>query len=426
MHNAQPNRSPADTLELDLDDVAAHSPRAARERRHARARPLQLSVAAVPARLARWSFATVVSAAPAHEFPGMVEETKSQKFITLDGLRGFAALSVMIYHFHYEPEILGGWNPFQAGSLAVDFFFVLSGFVIAHAYERRFSSGLSTKQFMIARFIRLAPLYMFGTALTISYEALLRWKHYYFHPSPSQIFLTDAFLGLLAIPILQANQPFYPFNTPAWSLMFELIGNALYRLIFRYLSTRVLSGLVLLSYLGTYIQFGAGNPIGMDYFVPDLVRVTYGFFAGVLVYRIWSRSTFRPPAPAWLLVLALLLCLVDKKSEHLVAALFPAIVYLGASARTGRATGKWFTVLGELSFGIYMIHFALIHVAAEMVDHFNGASAPDWWPFVALATGLGVVFLAVVSYHIYDVPVRSWLMRLLRRERRPNWQSKIA
>jgi peptidoglycan/LPS O-acetylase OafA/YrhL len=346
----------------------------------------------------------------------MSNADKSSKFVMLDGLRGFAALAVMIFHFHFKPELSGGWNPFQAGALAVDFFFVLSGFVIAHAYERRFSTGMSTGQFTGARLIRLAPMYIFGTALTIACESALRWKHYYLHPNPPQVFITDALLGLLGIPILKLSMPYYPFNTPAWSLIFELIGNVVYRLFFKYLSTLVVGGLVFLSYLATYIRFQTvDNPVGIAYLAPDLVRITYGFFAGVLVYRIWSASSFRPAAPAWLLVVALLLFLVDKRATHLVVALFPVLVYFGACAQFTPRMGRWFAILGELSFGIYMIHFAIIRVAVVMVDRFHGASAPDWWPFAALATTLGVIFLAFVSYHIYDVPLRSRLTRLLRR-----------
>jgi peptidoglycan/LPS O-acetylase OafA/YrhL len=360
--------------------------------------------------------AAAIPQARSQELPGMSDAHKSAKFVTLDGLRGFAALAVMIFHFQDHTKLMGGWAPFKAGSLAVDFFFVLSGFVIAHAYERRFSAGMSMGQFVGARLIRLAPMYLFGTALAVAYAVVLRWRHYYSHPDPSKVFILDIFLALFAIPILQPLKAFYPFNFPAWSLIYELIANIAYRLSFKLLSVRILIGLVALSYVATFIKFRTfGTSVGIGYFAPDSVKVIYGFFAGVLVYQVWSRSTFRPKVPAWLLVVAILLLLVDKKYEHYAAAAFPVLVYFGASAQFTRITGRIFVILGELSFGIYMIHAAVMDFALKMVDRLHGASASDWGPCAAVPTAIAVIFLAFVSYHIYDVPVRSRMMRLLRR-----------
>jgi peptidoglycan/LPS O-acetylase OafA/YrhL len=355
----------------------------------------------------------------------MSDQKKSPKFVTLDGLRGLAALVVMIFHFQDHTELMGGWAPFKAGWLAVDFFFVLSGFVIAHAYARRFSAGMSMVKFVAARLIRLAPMYLFGTALSVAYAAMLRWKHYYSHPEPSKMFILDIFLAVFAIPILQPGKAFYPFNFPAWSLIYELIANVAYRLGFRRLSGYVIVCLVVLSYLATFIQFKTAGPrVGIGHFAPDLVRVIYGFFAGVLVYQLWSRSTFRPRVPAWTLVIVILVLLIDKRLEHFSVAAFPVLVYLGASAGFTRLTGRVFIVLGELSFGIYMIHNAMIQCAVMMVDRFHGASALNWSPFAGVIAALGVIFLAFASYHIYDVPVRSWMMRLL--QQRPSSKSIVA
>jgi peptidoglycan/LPS O-acetylase OafA/YrhL len=346
----------------------------------------------------------------------MSDQQKSYKFVTLDGLRGFAALAVMIFHFQDHTELMGGWAPFKAGALAVDFFFILSGFVIAHAYERRFFAGMSMGQFVGARLIRLAPMYLFGTILTIIYLAVLRWKQYYLHPAPDGVFYGDCVLGLLGIPNLDIHRQFYPLNFPAWSLIFEIIANVVYRLIFKRLSDRILIGLVVLSYLAMYFHIKTvGAHIGIGYTLLDLVRVSYGFFAGVLVYRVWSRATFRPQLPAWLLVAALLLLLVDNKYEHYAMTLFPALVYFGACTKFTRLTGGCFIALGELSFGIYMVHDAVIRIAVTMVNRFPEASASSSGPCAALAAGAGAILLAFVSYHIYDVPVRSRMMRLLRR-----------
>lgn len=359
----------------------------------------------------------------------MSKPNNSSKFVTLDGLRGFAALAVMIFHFQDHSKLMDGWAPFKAGWLAVDFFFVLSGFVIAHAYDRRFAAGMTMRQFMVARLVRLAPMYLFGTALTILYLAVLRFKHYYLHQDPLATFYTDSVLGLFAIPQFLISQPFYPLNFPAWSLIFELIANIAYRFLFTTLSTRTLIGIVAISYLATYIPFRTfGASTGVGYAAPDLVRVSYGFFVGVLIYRIWSRSTFRPNVPAWSLIIALLVLLVSKKYEHYAVALFPILVYLGASAGSARLTDRCFIALGELSFGIYMIQDAIIRIAVTTIDRFPEASAANAGYLAAFATGLGAIFLAFVSYHAYDVPVRSWMLRRLPQKpsSRPRIEDRLA
>lgn len=92
----------------------------------------------------------------------MPRATARRTFHTLDGLRGVAAGTVLIYHF---PSL---WSPASAPSayLAVDLFFLMSGFVIEHAYGQRLATGLGVRRFLLLRLIRLYPLYLVGTGIT--------------------------------------------------------------------------------------------------------------------------------------------------------------------------------------------------------------------------------------------------------------------
>jgi peptidoglycan/LPS O-acetylase OafA/YrhL len=94
----------------------------------------------------------------------MVHMPQVRAFPAMDGIRGIAAILVALFHFratflHYDNNVIGD------GYLAVDLFFVLSGFVLAHAYEHRFARGMTTFEFMRARVIRLYPLYFVGLAI---------------------------------------------------------------------------------------------------------------------------------------------------------------------------------------------------------------------------------------------------------------------
>src|ERR1700722_3197255 len=124
----------------------------------------------------------------------MTSLAKDHGFSALDGLRGVAAISIVV--FHYSQNL--GWELLPNAYLAVDFFFMLSGFVIAHAYEARLRSGQTVAEFMQRRLIRLYPLYWLGTTLPIILIAVAAW----FGESHPAGTLTAAsyFLGLLFLP----------------------------------------------------------------------------------------------------------------------------------------------------------------------------------------------------------------------------------
>ncbi len=165
------------------------------------------------------------------------------RFAFLDGMRGIAALFVMTRHTRaYWPF------EFYRSYLAVDLFFILSGFVIAHAYDRKLTTkGISVGGFAASRIIRLYPIFFCPWPS-------LPWRFSAAHPPAStfqiclMILFTFAFLPSHFLP---SDYHMFPLNYPYWSLLFELVANAIYVTIHRYLSAAVLWAIIAISFAYT-------------------------------------------------------------------------------------------------------------------------------------------------------------------------------
>ncbi len=292
-----------------------------------------------------------------------------KRFLTLDAMRGLAALAVVSIHF---ANAFTGPSA-RYGFLAVDAFFVLSGFVLALAYDGKLSSGeLTFLGFMRRRVVRLAPLYLLGLALGLM--ALL------VRPDPAlagaRLWVAFAFNAVaLPSPFPAVNGNMFPLDNPFWSLFFELwVANLAFGLFWRWLKGPVLIGVILVSAAGlTGYAISAGSlAAGWNY--PTLwvgfCRVGFSFFAGVWVARRFRQHPprFSVPAPLLLagLAAALLVPLGGRLGEASQLAsiflVFPALTYHGAAAthlpeRAGR-------MLGDASYAAYTIHFPLLRLSA--------------------------------------------------------------
>ena len=166
----------------------------------------------------------------------------------LDGLRGVAAIVVVWFHIFEAYATSHVDQIINHGYLAVDFFFMLSGFVIGYAYDNRWKT-MTTREFIKRRLIRLQPMVAIG--------ALIGALIFYFQGCPvwdvSQVAVISlfaaTFVNILLIPSppgmeIRGLGEMYPLNGPSWSLFFEYIGNLLYALFIRKLSTRSLAILV--------------------------------------------------------------------------------------------------------------------------------------------------------------------------------------
>jgi len=342
------------------------------------------------------------------------ERGERRLFQALDGLRGVAAVFVAMRHtaFFHNAGIKGGY-------LAVDLFFVLSGFVIAHAYERRLAAGLTPARFMLMRYLRLWPVYALGAVIGLVAAGL--------HALPGRDNLTleqvwrTAPFALAMLPGPHIKPMLYPVNSVAWSLALELLINAAYAFAWRPLrDARVMGAVLAVSLAGLVgaawwfgkldVGFGWTDAWG------GLPRVAFSFTAGLAVYRLFSAAAWRPGRLAWApfaLLPALLWFNLDNMVYPLVCVVlaFPAVVFLAASAEPGPRVGRLFAWLGAASYPLYALHKPI----GELVSLAVVRTAPR----LTHSVGLGIAYLlvlvvaSVLVERWYDRPVRAALTRSL-------------
>jgi peptidoglycan/LPS O-acetylase OafA/YrhL len=326
-------------------------------------------------------------------------------------MRGIAALVVAWSHI---AEMVGLKVPPHA-DLAVDFFFVLSGFVLAHAYEERLRGSMTPFEFMRARLIRLHPLIVLGSAITLGGLAGRSIAHG--SPAAGDL-LWAAAAGIFLVPYHPlAWDAAFPLDGPAWSLFAEYAVNFLFAILAVALTARRLYGLLaaglamlgaLLAIHGTVGDLWQMGTVGLS-----LLRVVFPFFAGVLVSRIYrSGSAELPKLPAWAPVLALIAILLAPSGRFdplfelmAIVAAFPLLVMASARDSLGVTGTKAMLWGGALSYPLYILHFpigsAVAPVALALV---GGGQAIAVALTLAIVTGFSWVTLAR-----FDEPVRGWL-----------------
>lgn len=343
-----------------------------------------------------------------------------QHFEILDGLRGVAALAVVTFHFmeiaysDYSKNFIGH------GFLAVDFFFCLSGFVIAYAYDDRIEK-LGMLEFFKSRLIRLHPLVIFGSVLGL--------LAFLFDPFGGHLELYSAgrivlvfILSILLIPFpVMADRAFnqFSFNAPAWSLFWEYVANILYALVLCRIRKSFLIGLTIISaVLIFYVAGHSGNLMGgwgKGNFWDGGARVSYSFLAGMVVYRfnLVIKNKLGFVGLSVLLILAFLMPFSNKwnwLSEPLVVILyFPLLVAFGAGAALVLGLKKTCILSGKLSYPLYMTHYAVMW----MFGNYYAAHKPGTGllAFIIIA---GLIVLSAFAYLVmifYDAPVRYYLNR---------------
>jgi peptidoglycan/LPS O-acetylase OafA/YrhL len=344
-----------------------------------------------------------------------------QHFAVLDGLRGVAAFYVAFHHL----------NSYSHGYLAVDFFFMLSGFVIAFSYEDQLLHGtMSFAQFLARRFIRLYPLIALGTvAGFLAYYVRTLMLHD--HSVHLIDFLAIAGSGLLMLPTLNAvpvgeQNALFPFNSPEWSLFIEILANMAYAAALRFLSMRVLVGL-----LSVFIAAAALVALQQDTYGAgfDYTDFSFGFLRtaapitiGVIIYRLYQSGTLPRWSlhPAFLAALFVALMAVPKLSGQaevyyaLVCTfvLFPTIVVLGINMKPSGGILKVCRIGGDLSYPLYMMHGPIEQVMRG-VSKFFSPDALNWRFFVPV---LALCLIgAYGTLKLYDEPVRAYLTNALRR-----------
>jgi len=372
------------------------------------------------------------------------------RYEILDGLRGVAAMLVVAYHlfetyFHGAPD-----QPINHGYLAVDFFFVLSGFVIGYAYDDRWDK-MSTWSFFKRRLIRLHPMVIFGTL----FGALL----FYFGSGEEEFQLIDQTPWWMVIVVMlwcftliplpntmdiRGWAETNPLNGPAWSLQWEYIANILYALIFRRLSKVTLGICVAIFAVLTIIlclnidvtgflaerDWASYTVVGgwsttPDQFQVGLTRLLYPFFCGLLVSRVGKlikvKGAFWWCSLMILVVLAMPWMGLGTEGESrwtnglyeafVILICFPLIVAIGAgSSVKGGKSAAINKFLGDISYPLYITHYPLIYLQMSWAETHKDAPL-GMHIFVAVCIIILAIFVAYGAYRLYDLPVREWLKK---------------
>ncbi|MEQ7872933.1 acyltransferase [Sphingomonas sp. ASV193] len=304
--------------------------------------------------------------------PEQAGPAKHGRFVALDGLRGVAAIIVATTHF----------RPVGNATLAVDFFFMLSGFVLMYAYSERLFAGFGIGRFMLARCVRLLPLIVLGTLIgAISLRPLWLW-------------------GAFMIP--RVGTRLYPLNSPQWSLLFEFIGSALLA-VGLWRRFRIVSiGLLILTPVALVVAAIHNGTLDSGWALPafhyGLVRVLFGFSVGTYLFRHPIRIDCPGPVLALILLVELLLPIPSPFFQLAVIATFPFILSAAARARPFPLA----EVSGNLSYPLYILHVPIYGLLGLWL-----APGPVYL--------LVAVTVSALALKIYDEPLRHWLSRRLRR-----------
>lgn len=349
----------------------------------------------------------------------------TRAFITLDALRGIAALAVISWH---GGRLFSTDGPvFTAAILAVDLFFILSGFVLTHAYEQRLNAGMSVPSFIRVRLIRLYPLYLLGFLIAGVAVALRLYAD--MQEGSTELGLA-AVLNALMLPNPPTGSPpfLFLFNFPAWSLFFELVANILFALFGARLSLRhlmIFVGIAGAALIAITLRNGSFD-MGASWrtFDGGLVRAIFGFFTGVLLYRLRDKFAFtaRIQSNAMVCVLAVVtlatflprIALGEVRAPTelkllLAMAAYPALILIAARYEPGARLLPICSWLGVASYAAYVLHVPLHSLGGVVAQ----LTAEVWLEKYAPISGL--LFIVVIGISAWaadkywDRPIRAFL-----------------
>jgi peptidoglycan/LPS O-acetylase OafA/YrhL len=325
---------------------------------------------------------------------------------SLTSLRFFAALMVVLHHLPGEP--------FAEGYTGVTFFFILSGFILAHSYADRLAAGLPRYEFWIARFARVYPLHLLTMLLALPAAVVSADGWRFLGQLAAQITLTQAFVPSSAV--------LFSFNYPAWSLSVE----ALFYLLFPFLIAMPSRRLVLVIAAAVGLQLAALALGRLDKFIPYFFPPArlVDFATGILLYRFWTRAKEVPENFASgaqvsaLVLLASAFLLAPTAPKPLRYDLFYVIpmgaIVLACAWQQGAVSRwlghRWLVLLGDASFALYLVHQLMIRAG----EHY-GLRVPG------VAYILVAVAVSILLHKYYELPAKAFTVRVLRR-----WAARVA
>ena len=367
------------------------------------------------------------------------------RYDILDGLRGVAALMVLLYHVFNDAKSFFVWpvtvNEFYHSFLGVDFFFILSGFVMGYAYDKALSKEgtMTFGGFIKRRLIRLHPMVVMGVvvgAICFAIQGFTKWDG---TQVTVQALMVATLLGLFLIPSptnieVRGYTEAFPLNGPHWSLFFEYIGSLLYVILLHKLSTKwlrvwVACSIVSISGFALLID-GGGIAYGWSSEPASLcggaLRILYAYPMGLLMARVFRERQPKPIKGHMFLLCSLALIVLlglpylgNQDLEAIyqllcILSLLPTIVWFGARGVVSGWKQKSVSFLGRLSYPLYAIHYPFVYLyiawAQKSGYTYMGYSHP--WT-VAIITIVASLLVATLCMLFYDEPLRKWLTRKL-------------
>ncbi len=370
------------------------------------------------------------------------------RYDILDGLRGVAAMMVLLYHVFNDAKSFFVWpapvNEFYHGFLGVDFFFILSGFVMGYAYDNRLTPNPSPVDegkkmtfwgFVKRRFIRLHPMVVMGALLGLVafiIQGCTKWDG---TEVGLEAVLWATLLALFLIPApsgmdVRGNTEAFPLNGPHWSLFFEYLGSLLYGMLLHRLPTKwlrvwVACGIVSLATYALFQEDGgvaygwSSEPMNL---LGGALRMLYAYPMGLLMARMFRRRKPEPlHGPVFLFCSVALVVLLGfplfggKDTETIfqlicIFSFFPGIIWIGARGVVQGRQQQAVSFLGRLSYPLYAVHFPLIYLYITWVSSdgqpYEGYSQPWVKAVITIAASL---LLATLCLLFYDEPLRKRL-----------------
>jgi peptidoglycan/LPS O-acetylase OafA/YrhL len=348
------------------------------------------------------------------------------RYAVLDSYRFIAALGIVAYHFegHFAPFIAHPREVLERFQTLVDFFFVLSGFVLMHTYGARIQGGAAYRDFLRKRFARVYPLHFATVMLCVALYGAVTMLGIVVR-DPSIIDMRQLLPNLLLIQAWGfTDRP--GLNIPSWSISAEVFVYLLFPLfvglVLRLKAALALVVAVAIAVLVEAVRLQIGLPSGsLATYDFGMVRAVPMFLAGIATYQIVTAT---PPRPvSWLLphglFAVIIVMMLAKTPAYAIDFLYPPLVGLIALAERGRQPtllgSRAFTRLGDASFAIYMIHTFIQIACVGLVRHMGWTSGPAL-VLVAVAGSALIVGLGIASFHLFETPLRRWLSGVQRRD----------
>jgi peptidoglycan/LPS O-acetylase OafA/YrhL len=332
----------------------------------------------------------------------------TDRYEMLDGLRGVAAIAVLVLHTR---QAFGGDHIFGHAYLAVDFFFILSGFVLTRAYADRLERPGGLRNFLVDRAIRLWPLIILATLLGTVARILAGadWDQA----------MISGVTNALMLPIPGSDDPFVS-DGVLWSLFWELFINGLFALaiVRRVGSWRAgllcVSGVAMLIVIGVHGSFDVGSP--ETALILGAPRAGLGFAIGALMARTAPAPSDRSETRIWLAPLLLLTFTLIPNKDGLailydpicVLVLFPMLVAL--AARTRPRFSRLAKLSGDMSFPLYVLHSPILALFTVIWESRSGTPVS---PLITQLLVCAMIPISILAARYYDEPARRWMRRAL-------------